>query len=63
MPLFLKMYKMNIVEAKDNIKECSYKDILTSDEEFLYIESLEYLVKETNDPKYMMELGGLYSFF
>ena len=54
---------MNIVEAKDNIKECSYKDILTSDEEFLYIDSLEYLVKETNDPKYMMELGGLYSFF
>lgn len=51
---------MTINEAKENIKKIRYLDTITTDEEFLYIESLEFLIKETNDPGYMMELGGLY---
>ena len=51
---------MTINEAKNNLREIRFLDNITSDDEFLYIESLEFLIKETNDPAYMMELGGLY---
>ena len=36
---------MTINEAKENIKEIRFLDNLTSDDEFLYIESLEFLIK------------------
>lgn len=51
---------MTLAQAKLNIEK--YYEIKTpnDDEDFLYIESLEYMIKETNDPSYMMELGGYY---
>ena len=51
---------MTINEAKNNLREIRFLDNITSDDEFLYIESLEFLIKETNDPEYMMDLGGYY---
>ena len=51
---------MNIIESEKNIEEIRFIDTLSEEQEFLYIESLEYLIKETNEPKYMMELGGYY---
>ena len=51
---------MTINEAKNNINEIRFLDSISNDDEFLYIESLEFLIKETNDPAYMMDLGGYY---
>ena len=47
-------------KATDAIRKYRIKPILTEEEEFIYIESLEYMIKETKDTDYMIELGGNY---
>lgn len=47
-------------KAIDAIRKYRIKPILTEEEEFIYIESLEYMIKETKDTDYMIELGGYY---
>ena len=51
---------MTISEAQKNIEE--YYEISNPREEddFVYIESLEYLIEKTNESRYMLELGGFY---
>ena len=51
---------MTIREAEDNRRK--YFEIVnpSEDDEFLYIESLSFLIEKTNNSHYMMELGGLY---
>ena len=51
---------MTITEAQKNIDEFYDISNPTEEDTFVYIESLEFLIEKTNDPKYMMELGGLY---
>ena len=51
---------MTINEALKNVRDLAYQSNLTEDEEFIFTESLSFLIEKTNDPKYMMELGGYY---
>lgn len=51
---------MTITEAKSICKAFYRKNNHTEDEEFVFTEALLFLIKETNDPRYMMELGGWY---
>ena len=51
---------MTIKEAKAIYDEYGYKSILTPDEEFMLTEALEYLIEETKDTRWMVELGGYY---
>ena len=51
---------MTINEAVKNVRDLAYQSNLTEDEEFIFTESLSFLIEKTNDPKYMMELGGYY---
>ena len=51
---------MEISEAKSNIRLYGRKSMLTKEEEFVYIESLEFLIEATKDTEYMCELGGYY---
>lgn len=51
---------MTITEAQNILQNLFGKEPLTEDEEFMYIEALEYLINETHDPDYMVELGGYY---
>lgn len=51
---------MTIEEAKKMIDALMDKNNLTEDDEFELIESLEYVISKTADPRYMMELGGYY---
>ncbi|MCR5181480.1 MAG: sel1 repeat family protein [Clostridia bacterium] len=49
---------MTIGEAKDIYRKYSSKSVLTDDEEFLLTEAMKYLVEETKDTRWMVELGG-----
>lgn len=51
---------MTTEEARNNIDNFVFKTNLTKSEEFLYIESLKYLIEEENNSKDMMHLGGIY---
>ena len=51
---------MTIKEAQKIISSLGGKNNLTDDEEFEYTEALSFLIQETADPRYMMELGGYY---
>lgn len=51
---------MTTQEAREIIDELYYKTNLTKEEEFMYIESLKFLIEEEQDPEDMMHLGGLY---
>ena len=51
---------MNIEKAKNTVWELGKKSVMTADEEFTYIESLEFLIDETKDTDYMTQLGGYY---
>nr|MBQ4458722.1 sel1 repeat family protein [Clostridia bacterium] len=51
---------MNIEKAKNTVWELGKKSVMTPDEEFTYIESLEFLIDETKDTDYMTQLGGYY---
>lgn len=51
---------MRVEEAREIIDELYYKTTLTKEEEFMYIESLKFLIEEEQDPEDMMHLGGLY---
>ncbi len=51
---------MTIREAL-NIREEFFLDRIHTDEEvFIFIEAMEYLIRETKEPEYMMNLGGYY---
>ena len=41
-------------KAIDAIRKYRIKPILTEEAEFIYIESLEYMIKETKDTDYMI---------
>ena len=51
---------MTVEEAIRIIHSLGRKNKFTEDEEFEYTEALEFMIKETADPRYMMELGGYY---
>ncbi len=51
---------MNVEKADKLIRELGEKSVMTDDEEFAFIEALEYLIDETKDPDYMVWLGGHY---
>lgn len=51
---------MTIIEAK-RIKDSFYAKSAPTDEDvFLFTEALNYLIEETKNPRYMLELGGYY---
>lgn len=51
---------MTIAEANRLIDSLAGKNNLTEEEEFEYIEALDYMIKTTTEPRYMMQLGGYY---
>ena len=51
---------MNQNQAIKRLNELYKKSPLTEDEEFEYTEILAYLIEETKDTDYMVELGGFY---
>ena len=51
---------MTVTEAKAIYKEYSEKSVLTPDEEFMLIEAMQFLVEETKETRWMVELGGYY---
>ena len=51
---------MNVSTAKQTLQQLRTRSVLSPDEEFLYIEALEYLIEETQNSEYMVELGGYY---
>lgn len=51
---------MTVAEA-NRIKNAFYgKSAPTEEDVFLFTEALDYLIEETKNPQYMMELGGFY---
>lgn len=51
---------MDIRTAERIARKYRVKPSLNEDEEFEYTESLNYLIEETKDPEYMVELGSYY---
>lgn len=51
---------MTINDAKQNISNYYNIKLPSEADDFVYVESLEYLIKNTNLPNYMLELGGYY---
>ena len=51
---------MTIREAEKNIEDFYDISNPNEDEIFIWIESLKLMIEKTNEPKYMMELGGYY---
>lgn len=51
---------LSIDKAEQYLHEYHYKSRPTSEDDFKYVECLEYLIKETGDSDYMMELGAHY---
>ena len=49
---------MNISSAKEIVDKYGYNPSISEDEEFLLMEALEYLIKETGETRWMVELGG-----
>lgn len=51
---------MTVIEAK-RIKDAFYtKSAPTEEDVFLFTEAMDYLIEETKEPRYMLELGGYY---
>ena len=51
---------MTTREADKIIADFFNKNNYTEDEEFEFIEALDFMIRETADPRYMMDLGGHY---
>ncbi|MGI6205006.1 MAG: tetratricopeptide repeat protein [Anaerovoracaceae bacterium] len=51
---------MTIEEAKQIEKEFDRNQVPTGEEKFMYTEAMDFLINETGDSYYMMELGGWY---
>ena len=51
---------MNKTKAYEVIKEYRQKSILTDEDEFIYIEALNYMIHETKNVDFMAELGSYY---
>ena len=51
---------MKIKDAQRIVNEYRDKSILSEEEEFSFIEALEFLIEKSKDTKYMIELGGYY---
>ncbi|MBQ6222381.1 MAG: hypothetical protein IJJ44_07200, partial [Solobacterium sp.] len=51
---------MTIMEANKIRNEFYQKTNPSEDDRFLFAEALDYLIRETKDPDYMVELGGMY---
>ena len=51
---------MNRSEALDIFREYDGRSVLTPDEEFMYIEALEFLIEDTKETAWMVNLGGYY---
>lgn len=51
---------MTISEAKHIVWDFEELVTPTEDDIFMYTEALSFLIKETKDPRYMMDLGGYY---
>lgn len=51
---------MTVQEAQAIAEAFEKKDGPTEEEVFFYTEALDYLITETKDPRYMMQLGGYY---
>ena len=49
---------MTITEAKKIYNEYIDKSVLSPDEEFMLLEAMDFLVQETKDTRWMVELGG-----
>lgn len=51
---------MTIREAKKLLRSAYSNGNLTEEEKFELTEALSFLIRETHDPEYMMNLGGIY---
>lgn len=51
---------MNIEKAKQTVRQLGQKSVMTADEEFIFTETLKFLIEEIKDPDYMVQLGGHY---
>ena len=51
---------MTVPEAKQIQREFYNKTNPTEEEYFLYTEALQFLIRETRESEYMVELGGMY---
>lgn len=51
---------MNILDAEKILDSFYSKSNYSEEDEYEFIEALEYLIDQTNDPNYMMQLGGHY---
>ncbi len=51
---------MSVSEALATVQAFNKKSNPSREDEFLFIEALEYLIATENKPEYMMELGGYY---
>ncbi len=49
---------MTVSEARKIVDAFNDNNNYTEDEEFLYLEALDFLITNTGDPRYMMMLGG-----
>ncbi len=52
--------EVTISKAKQYIQEYYNKTYHTQDDDFYFVECMEYLIHETRKPNYLMELGGWY---
>lgn len=51
---------MTIEEAKEIKKQFDQDQTPSEEDKFIYTEAMDFLISETSDPYYMMELGGWY---
>ena len=51
---------MTLLEAREAVHSFYALTNPTEDDRFLLVEALEYLIRETKDPQYIMMLGGIY---
>ena len=55
-----RVFEMTIREAEAICRAFSRRSTPTEDDAFLYVEAMDFLIRETARPEYMMELGGWY---
>ena len=51
---------MTIKEALDIRDDFFFDQVHTDEEVFVFTEAMEFLIRETREPEYMMNLGGYY---
>lgn len=51
---------MNIIEAEEVIRAFYNKSNPSDEDEFIFVESLKYIIENTDNPRYMVSLGGFY---